>query len=297
MYSSTHDKPEPGERIGLLAGAGRFPVEFAKAARAQGYSVFAVGVAGMASDELADHCDDFVTAPIGRVGKTIRLFRQAGVSRAVMAGKIDKTILFRKRWWFWQLLPDWRALHMYFNYCRENNADDTMLLAVIREFGRDGIVFESALNYAPELLVRHGFLTKKKPSPSQWKDIRFGWELAKKIGELDIGQTVVVSDMAVMAVEAIEGTDAAIHRAGTLCRKGGFTVVKVEKPQQDDRFDVPTIGADTIKTMSEAGGRVLAVECGKTILLDEAEVVAMANRFGIAIVSISAEELALRVAG
>lgn len=294
---STAGRTERTERIGLLAGAGRFPIEFARAARAQGHSVFALGVAGMAPDELGNYCDDFATAPIARIGKAIRLFKRAGVKRAVMAGKIDKTILFRNKWRFWQLMPDRRTLHMWFKYCRENKADDTLLLAVIREFGRDGITFESALDYCPELLVRHGFLTKRKPSPSQWKDIRFGWELAKKIGELDIGQTIVVNDSAVMAVEAIEGTDAAIRRAGTLCRRGGFTVVKVEKPQQDDRFDVPTIGADTIRTMSEAGGRVLAVECGKTILLDEAEVVGIADRFGIAIVSINAEELSLRAAG
>ncbi|MCA9111709.1 MAG: LpxI family protein, partial [Planctomycetaceae bacterium] len=141
---------------------------------------------------------------------------------------------------------------------------------------------------------KHGFLTSRKPSPNQWKDVRFGWSLAKEMGRLDIGQTVVVNDTAVIAIEAIEGTDECIRRAGELCRRGGFTVVKVAKPQQDMRFDVPTVGVQTIQTMHEAGARVLAIESGMTILLDEPEVLELANRFGIAIVSLNAEELHLR---
>jgi len=183
---------------------------------------------------------------------------------------------------------------MLLHYARADKKDDTLLLAVIREFERDGIRFSSALDFCPELLVKHGFLTNRKPSPAQWKDVRFGWDIAKEMGRLDIGQTVAVSDTAVIAVEAVEGTDECIQRAGQLCRRGGFTIVKVAKPQQDRRFDVPTIGLQTIQTMHEAGGRVLAVECGQTILLDEPDVVELANRLGIAIVSLNADELHLR---
>ena len=185
---------------------------------------------------------------------------------------------------------------MCWNYVRENKKDDTLLLAVIREFERDHIRFESALDYCPELLVKHGFLTRRKPSTAQWRDIRFGWDIAKEMGRLDIGQTVVVNDTAVIAVEAIEGTDAAIRRAGTLCRRGGFSVVKVAKPQQDMRFDVPTVGMQTIQSMHESGGRVLAIESDKTIVLDQEETVALADKLGIAIVALNADELALRVA-
>ena len=142
--------------------------------------------------------------------------------------------------------------------------------------------------------MKHGFLTRRKPTDAQWRDIRFGWDLAKEMGRLDVGQSVVVNDLAVIAVEAIEGTDRAIQRAGELCRRGGFTVVKVAKPQQDMRFDVPTIGAQTIKTLQEAGGRVLAIESSKTIMLDQHEVIDLADRLGIAIVAINAEELELR---
>lgn len=284
----------PG-RIGLLAGAGRFPITFAKAARRQGLSVFCMGVRGMANEELGDLCDDFVTAPLGKLGRAIRLFKKAGVKRAVMAGKIEKTALFQRFRWI-RNLPDWRAIHMLLSYATANKTDDTLLLAVIQEFKRDDIHFESALDYCPELLVKHGFLTSRRPTPAQWNDIKFGWEMAKELGRLDIGQTVVVSDQAVIAAEAIEGTDACIRRAGTLCRRGKFTVVKVAKPQQDMRFDVPTIGTQTIQTIREAGGRVLAIESAKTILLDEEEVIQMAEKFGIAIVALNAEELQLRLA-
>jgi DUF1009 family protein len=282
-------------RIGLLAGAGRFPLAFAEAAQRQGHSILCVGVLGLAPSELGEICDDFITAPLSRVGRAIRIFKRAGIDRVVMAGKIEKTMLFQRFRWL-QLLPDLRTLHLLFHYAREDKKDDTLLLAVIREFERDNIRFESALDYCPELLVKHGFLTRRKPSPSQWKDIQFGWELAKEMGRLDVGQTVVVSDTAVLAVEAIEGTDAAIRRAGMLCRRGGFTVVKVAKPQQDMRFDVPTIGIQTLQAMHESGGRVLAIESGMTIMLDHEEVIGLADRFGISIVSLNAEEQRMRIA-
>lgn len=282
-------------RVGLLAGAGRFPIVFAKKARQLGLSVRCMGILGLASEELRDLCDDYQTAPLARVGRAIRYFRRQGVDRVVMAGKIEKRVLFDPFRWL-RLLPDWRTLHLWLRYAAENKKDDTLLLAVIREFARDHIRVESALHFCPELLVKHGFLTHRRPTPAQWKDVRFGWTLAKEMGRLDVGQTVVVNETAVIAVEAIEGTDECIRRAGDLCRRGGFTVVKVAKPQQDMRFDVPTIGVQTIQTMAEAGGRVLAVEAGLTILLDEPEVVELANRFGITIVSLNADEVQARAA-
>lgn len=282
-------------RLGLLAGAGEFPIRFAKAARRAGHYVYCLGVAGMASEQLAEVCDDFRFAPLARIGKAIRLFRKARIQRVVMAGKIEKTVLFHPFRWI-RLMPDWRTIHMWLRYAKENKKDDTILLAIIREFERDGLIFDSALKYAPELLVKHGFLTTRRPTAAQWKDIRFGWDLAREMGRLDIGQTVVVNDTAVIAVEAIEGTDRCIRRAGELCRRGGFTVVKVAKPRQDMRFDVPTIGMDTIKTMHEAGGKVLAIEAGMTIIINPDEVSALADKFGIAIVAVNAEELALLAA-
>lgn len=282
-------------RLGLLAGAGEFPIQFARAARHAGHYVYGLGVKGMASDELYEACDAFRFAPLARLGKAIRLFRKAQIDRVIMAGKIEKTVLFHPFRWL-RLMPDWRTVHMWVTYARENKKDDTLLLAVIREFERDGLIFDSALKYCPELLVKHGFLTNRKPTAAQWKDIKFGWEMAREMGRLDIGQTVVVNDTAVIAVEAIEGTDRCIRRAGELCRRGGFTVVKVAKPKQDMRFDVPTIGVETIKSMHESGGRVLAIEAGLTIILNPEEVAAVADRLGIAVVAVNTEELALQVA-
>lgn len=281
-------------KLGLLAGAGEFPIIFAQAARRAGHSVYGLGVAGMASPELADACDEFRFAPLARMGKSIRLLKRARVDRVIMAGKIEKTVLFHPFRWL-RLLPDWRTIHMWYRFARENKKDDTILLAVIREFERDGLLFDSALKYAPELLVKHGFLTQRRPTPAQWKDIRFGWDLAREMGRLDVGQTVVVNDTAVIAVEAIEGTDRCIRRAGELCRRG-FTVVKVAKPSQDLRFDVPTIGVGTIKTMHESGGKVLAIEAGMTIILNPKEVADLADKFGIAVVAVNTEELALLAA-
>lgn len=282
------------QKIGLLAGSGRFPVAFAEAARREGISVYCVGVWGLVSEELVEICDGFATTPLARVGRAIRLFKKAGVEQIVMAGKIEKVVLMHP-YLFWRLLPDCRTLHMWFRYCQQNKKDDTLLLAVIREFERDHLKFGSALDYCPELLVKHGFLTRRKPTPAQWKDIHFGWELAKEMGRLDIGQSVMVKDTAVLAVEAIEGTDQCIRRAGELCRRGGFAIVKVAKPQQDMRFDVPTIGVQTLRLMHECGAKVLAIESEKTIILDQEEVIQLADRFGIAIVALSAQEMQLRL--
>lgn len=288
-------KLEPPARIGLLAGAGRFPMTFARAAQAQGFRVYTYGVDGMASDELLPLSSAMRLGPLAQLGRSIRFFKRHDVEHVVMAGKIEKTVLFDP-WRIVKLLPDWRTTQMWFSLAAQNKKDDTLLLAVIREFEKDGIRFGSALDYCPEILVSHGFLTQRKPTAAQWKDIAFGWEMAKEMGRLDVGQTVIVNDQATIAIEAIEGTDQAIHRAGELCRRGGFTVVKVAKPQQDMRFDVPTIGMNTIHAIHEAGGKVLALEAGKTILLDEAEVIQLADRLGITIVALHADEVQLKIA-
>ncbi len=284
-----------GAAVGLLAGAGRLPEAFVEAARARGHRVHCVGIVGLASERLPELSDSFEWVPIAKVGRAIRSFKRAGVRRIVMLGKVEKRLWFQPLRFF-RYLPDWRMIHLCLKYLRHDKKDDTFSLAVIREFERDGLTFDSALDYCPELLVKHGFLTRRRPSSAQWEDIKFGWQVAKELGRLDIGQTVAVCERAVLALEAIEGTDEAIRRAGQLCRKGGFTVVKVAKPQQDRRFDVPTVGLSTIQTMYESGGRVLAIEAGQTILVDEREVVELANKLGIAIVAVKEEEMRLKLA-
>jgi DUF1009 family protein len=153
------------------------------------------------------------------------------------------------------------------------------------EFEKDGMTFASALDFCPELLVKTGILTQRRLSAPEEADIAFGWEMAKEMGRLDIGQSVCVRERAVLAVEAIEGTDQAILRAGMLCPRGGIVVVKVAKPQQDMRFDVPTIGCTTIESMRQARARVLAIEADKTIVIDQDQTVALADRYGITIVA------------
>jgi DUF1009 family protein len=270
--------------IGLLAGAGRFPIVFAQKARQTGIPVVCVGVRDAASPELIGLSHRFHWTGIAQLGRAIRCFKREGVHRAVMAGKVLKSAAFTPGR-VWRLRPDWRMVRFWLFRSRKDNRDDNLLLGLIDEFARDGIHFESALDLCPELLVKPGILTRRKPTAGELSDIEFGWELAKEMGRLDIGQSVAVKERSVLAVEAIEGTDRAIARAGELCRSRNFTVVKVAKPQQDMRFDVPTVGCSTIETMHQAGGRVLAIEAGKTILLDEMETLALADQYGITIVA------------
>ncbi len=272
--------------IGLLAGGGRFPLVFAEKARSLGLPVVAVGIREAAPPELAELVQRFYWSGPAQLGRMIRMFKREGVTRIVMAGKIVKANILYKPWKFFTLVPDFRTVYWWYFRRRADNRDDTLLLGVIDEFATEGLHFDSALNLCPELLVRPGVLTTRVPTSREETDIQFGWDLAKKMGELDVGQSVACKERAVLAVEAIEGTDRAIQRAGELCRAGGFVVVKVAKPQQDMRFDVPTIGCATIETLHRAGGRVLAIEADKTIILDQLETVALANRYGIAIVAL-----------
>jgi DUF1009 family protein len=273
--------------IGLLAGGGRFPIVFAEKARSLDIPVVCVGIRQEASRELIGLVERFHWTGVAKLGRMIRCFRRDGVERVVMAGKIRKASFMHRPWRILSLMPDWRMIRVWYSRARRDNRDDSLLLGLIDEFAADGLRIESALDLCPELLVPTGSLTRRKPTAREQSDITFGWELAKEMGRLDVGQSVAVKERAVLAVEAIEGTDRAIARAGELCRAGGFVVVKVAKPQQDMRFDVPTVGCTTIETMHAAGASVLAVEAGKTILLDQDATIALADRHGIAIVALS----------
>jgi len=273
------------EPIGLIAGWGRFPVLFAQKAQSLGIPVVCIGIRGMADRaQLEPYCHRFYWSRMAALNRPIRCLQKEGVHRFTMAGKIFKVKLYSASRWI-SLFPDIRMIRFYFFRKRASNADDTITLALIDEFAKEGLVCTSALELCPELLVRSGVLTKRSPSTREEADIEFGWALAKEMGRLDVGQSVAVNERAVLAVEAIEGTDAAIRRAGELCPRGGFVVVKVAKPNQDMRFDVPTVGPSTIATIKAAGGKVLAIEAGKTILIDEEETVRLANDAGITIVA------------
>jgi DUF1009 family protein len=283
--------PDRGDTIGLLAGSGRFPILFAEAARRQGLKVACVGIRYEAPEVLADLCDSFQVVGVSKLGGMIRAFKRQHARRIVMAGKVTKNVMYTPMR-IVRLWPDARMLHFWLNTLRADKRDDSILLGVIAEFEKDGMSFASALDYCPELLVKHGILTRRRPTEAEWNDVRFGWGLAKEMGRLDVGQSVAVKESAAIAVEAIEGTDRCIERAGMLCRSGGWTLVKVAKPQQDMRFDVPTVGLSTIENLKKAGAKVLAIEAGKTIVVDQPDVVALADRLGLAIVAVEAAEVA-----
>jgi DUF1009 family protein len=280
--------PPADRRLGLIAGWGRFPLVVADALVRQGYEVYCLGVKDHADPALSQLCHQFQPIGVARLGEAFRFFRRHGIVRATMAGKIHKVLLFQKFYWL-KHFPDWtfvKTFYPHFITQTRDRKDDTMLGTIVDAFARRGVQFAPATNFAPELLVKYGQLSGPRLSHGQRKDIEFGWHLAREMGRLDVGQSVAVKGRAVLAVEAVEGTDECIRRAGKLCPAGGFTVVKVAKPQQDMRFDVPTIGLGTLQTMVEAGGQVLAVEADRTILIDQAQFVQFAHQHGISVVSI-----------
>lgn len=286
---SVNDDRATAKKVGLVAGWGEFPVVVAQTLLSQGHEVHCCAIRDHADPALESICTSYRVFGMGRMGGQVRFLRNAGVRQATMAGKIFKTLLFQRRRDLIKHFPDLTFLrHFYPIYVSrtKDRRDDTLLSTVVDLYQAGGVEFAPATDFAPELLVKTGLLTKTPPTSAQQKDIEFGWKMAKQMGGLDVGQTVVVKDQAVMAVEAIEGTDACIRRAGELC-KGGFTVVKVAKPNQDMRFDVPTIGKSTIESIHAAGGNVLAIEGGKTIVLDQINTVAAAERLGVVIVALT----------
>ena len=282
-------------KIGLMAGWGRYPLYLAQILKESGHQVYGLGIVNHADRKLQKYCEDYKTIGLGRLGTALRFFRKHQVHHATMAGKIEKKLLFHP-WFLWRQIPDWQTFRLFlpmFLTRKKDCKDDTLMLAIVEAFAANGITFLPGTDFAPELLVKRQKLTRLGPTSAQWKDVCFGWQLAKEIGRLDIGQSVCVKNQAVLAVEAIEGTDECILRAGSLCTSGGFTVVKVAKPQQDMRFDVPTFGLKTMQTMLQSGGRVLAIEAGKTIFIDKKEVIDFADLHKIAIVSLSEEDTQL----
>ena len=266
-----------GERIGLIAGNGRFPIIFADNARKLGYHVSAVAHEGETEPELADHVDRIHWIKIGQLNKLIKAFKEDGVHQAVMLGGIKKTHVFTT------LRPDFRTLAMATRLALWK--DDDILREFAKELEREGIVICESTFGLEGILVEEGTLTARAPSEKEWADIRYGWEVAHDIGRLDIGQCVVIKDRVVVAVEAVEGTDGAIKRGGDLA-KGGAVVVKRSKPQQDLRFDLPAVGPRTIEVMASVKASVLAIEAGRTILLDREIMLEKARSARIAIVGI-----------
>jgi DUF1009 family protein len=288
------DMPDGTGPIGLLAGWGEYPLAVARALRNQGRPVVGVGIIDHADPTLADLCDHFGWIGIGGIGRAIRYFRRWGVTQAAMAGKVNKVLMYQPGWWF-KHRPDWQAIRTFYPQLLTGSGDrkdNTLLTKVVGAFASHGIRFEPGTNFAPELLVGAGQIAGRRLTGRQQTDVQFGWQMAKAMGGLDVGQCVCIKNQAVITVEAIEGTDHCIRRAGELCQAGGFTVVKVAKPSQDMRFDVPTIGVGTLEAVAASGGRVLAVEAERTILLNRSEFCRAATRLKLSVVAIEAAAIA-----
>jgi len=276
-----HQSPIPmlnGGPIGLIAGSGRFPIIFAENARRLGYTVSAVAHIGETAPELEQHVEHIHWIRIGQFNKLIKALKGDGVRQAVMLGGIKKTHVFTT------VRPDLRALALASRLRRWK--DDDILRGIAAELEREGIHIRESTFGLRGILVEDGLLTKRGPTKKEWEDVRYGWEVAREIGRLDIGQCVIIKDRVVVAVEAVEGTDEAIRRGGTLAGSGAV-VVKRSKPQQDLRFDLPAVGPATIETMASVKASVLAVEAGRSILLDREDMCRRAERARIAIVGVS----------
>ncbi|TWT76590.1 hypothetical protein CA13_70860 [Planctomycetes bacterium CA13] len=298
MSSSTSIlQPAEGHPVGLIAGWGSFPIEVATEVKRQGGSVCCIAIKGHASETLESICDDMIWSGVGKVGGHIRYFRRSGVKQVTMAGKLFKAdLLFSGSLWL-RHLPDFRCLRTFgpLLFGRNRDArDDRLLLAVTNTYNSSGMEVCAPTDFAPELLVNHGMLVGRSPNARLEKDIEMGWRVARTMGGMDIGQSITIKDGAVIAVEAIEGTDACIERTGTLCRRGGWTLVKVSKPNQDMRFDVPTIGPQTVDRVMDAGGTTIVIEADKTILVEREETLRRASQAGITIVAMSESDFEKR---
>jgi len=276
------------ERLGLIAGNGRFPFLLLDAARAHGLTVVVAAIKEEADLEMkaraaADPQVIVHWLSLGELSKLIETFQREGVTRATMAGQVRHKQIFSS------IRPDWRLAKLLMSLRTKNT--DMLLGAVAKVLGDEGIELISSTAYLEPLLAKAGVLTRRSPSENETKDVAYGRTVAKGIAGFDLGQTVVIASQACVAVEAMEGTDATIARAGELLRGSGgvldatLTVVKVAKPNQDMRFDVPVIGVATIRTMIAAGATCLSVEAGRTLLFDPAAIIAAADEAGIAIVA------------
>jgi DUF1009 family protein len=277
--------PSSQEKIGLIAGNGKFPFLVLDAARAQGYEVVVAAIKEETFPEIESRGAAAVHwLSLGELSKLIETFQQAGVRRAVMAGQVMHKQIFSS------IRPDWKLAKLLLSLTTRNT--DSLLGAVAKVLGDEGITLEKSTWLLEPLLVKPGVATRRKPTEQEQKNIEYGRVVARQLAQHDIGQTVVIAESACVSVEAMEGTDATIERAGQIMRSlhgdastlsRDLTVVKIAKPNQDMRFDVPVIGVKTIEVMQSAGATGLSVDAGKCLLLDGDKVIEAANAAGIAI--------------
>ncbi len=279
MSETVNDYRETDRRIGLIAGSGRFPLIFAQKAAQKGYRVYAVGYHDETDSELANHVVAAETLYLGQVKRLLKFFKRNGISEVVMAGAVSKVGAITK------LRPDIKAISLIAGM-RKDTHDDRILRAFADMLEKEGIHVCASTFLLPELLAPAGIWTRRKPRKDEIPDMMQGFIAARAIGNLDIGQCVVVGNGTVLAVEAIDGTDSTILRGGRLS-KNGAVAAKVCKPIQDFRFDVPAVGAQTIRIMHEAGVNALVLEAERAMVFDREEMIALADQWGISITAIS----------
>jgi hypothetical protein len=279
------------QKLGLIAGNGRFPLLVLDAARARGHQVVVAAIKEETFPEIEQHGAAAVHwMSLGELSKLIETFKREGVTRAIMAGQVKHKQIFSS------IKPDWRLAKVLMSLTTRNT--DSLIGAVAKVLADEGITLLDSTSFLEPLLAKSGVLTKRTPTDEERKNIEYGRKVARHLAQYDIGQTVVIAENACVAVEAMEGTDAAIQRAGEIMRglegtastlSRALTVVKVAKPNQDMRFDVPVIGLATIEAMQRAGATCLALDAGKCLLLDGEKIIAAADAAGISIAADPAE--------
>ena len=272
------------EKVGIIAGGGQFPLLLCRAGRGQGKEVVVLALEGEADPALAREADSCVPFKLGQLGKIISTFKAAGVEKVIMAGSVAKPQLFSGNF-----RPDRKLIALLPRLKGFRLHDDGLLRALAEVLAKDGLVVVDSTFLKPELRTPPGVLTRRKPTKREKQDAEYGFALAKGLGRFDIGQCIVVRQKAVLAVEAMEGTDETIRRGGAL-GGGRAVVIKVAKPGQDLRFDLPSVGLATVETMAGAGCTALVLEAGQTLTFDREETVALADEKGIAIVALKEEE-------
>jgi DUF1009 family protein len=267
------------ETIGLIAGSGALPLIIARDVAQRHYRVVAIAIEDLAEPEIESYAHATYWINVGKLGRLINLLHQHQIKRVIVAGKVPKTLLYKSK-----ITPDLRAIKLLFTV--KGRSDEAILNAFKEELQGEGIEIIDTTAFSPEIVTPVGLLTSIPPTQQEMKDIEYGWFIAKEIGRLDIGQTVVVKGQAVMAVEAIEGTDEAILRGCSLAGEGAV-VVKISRPNQDMRLDVPTVGMTTLENMIKGKARVLALEAARSIIVDKVEFIKRAESAGISVVGYS----------
>jgi DUF1009 family protein len=279
------DQIPPGSPLGVIAGQGTLPLETARGIRAAGHPVICAALSGQARiDELRPLCDQFSIVGLLRINQWIRRLKRHGCTHAVLVGRVGKAEMYQ-RFHLFRFLPDWRAARIWLFRVKHDKRTATLLKALADELHAGGITLIDGRPYVPDSLASPGILTRTQPSAATQADIDFAWPLLKRLNELLIGQALTCKDREIIAVEAVEGTDQIIERTGHFCKRKGWILCKASNPNQDMRFDVPTVGVATIENLHAQGATALVLEAGRTIMLEKEKLLKRADELSITVIA------------